>query len=258
MAGRPKKHTVDYFPHDTHASHGRTLTILQNKFGNNGVMVWWRLLEILGQSEGLTYNCSDSNNWEFLVAEMHVDDISVTEILDLLAKLGAIDQALWGQKIIWSQNFVDRLSQIFNKRRDDLPSRPVISVTEIPIKVTEIPPLKQSTLELDTNTLSPPSPIPLSPVTPQSKENKIKVKETKEKEVTTETEFLEFVEDTKSQYPDLDCEVEFRKFKLYWSESGKKLKRPKLAWTNWLEKARQFKADRIPSKVVNDRPVEGW
>ena len=164
MAGRPKKHTVDYFPHDTHASHGRTLTILQNKFGNNGVMVWWRLLEILGQSEGLTYNCSDSNNWEFLVAEMHVDDISVTEILDLLAKLGAIDQALWGQKIIWSQNFVDRLSQIFNKRRDDLPSRPVISVTEIPIKVTEIPPLKQSTLELDTNTLSPPSPIPPVPI----------------------------------------------------------------------------------------------
>ena len=62
--------------------------------------------------------------------------------------------------------------------------------------------------------------------------------------VTTETEFLEYVEGTKSEFPDLDCEVEFRRFKLWWSEGKKKLVRPKTAWHNWLVKAREIKQER--------------
>jgi hypothetical protein len=61
--------------------------------------------------------------------------------------------------------------------------------------------------------------------------------------VATETEFLEYLEETRSQFPDLDCEVEFKKFNLWWSESGKKPKRPKTAWLNWLIKARQILAE---------------
>jgi hypothetical protein len=180
MAGRPRKQIVDYFPHDTGASHGRTLTILQNKFGNDGVIVWWRILEMLGRSEGLVYHCDDSDNWEYLVAEMHVTDISVTEILNLLAKLGAIDAELWGQKTIWCQNFVDRLSQIFNKRKDDLPSRPVISVTDISISVTDIPPLSipMGDLKLNSTTPFPHTPIPQPP---KVKQSKVKVENIKRK-----------------------------------------------------------------------------
>jgi hypothetical protein len=136
--GRPKKQTVNYFPHDTNASHSRTLAILQSKFGNDGVLAWWRILELLGRSDGHVYRCDDSDNWEFLVAELHIADISVTETLHLLAKLGAIDAELWDRKIIWCQNFVNRLSQIYDKRKDDLPSKPSISVTETLIPVTEM------------------------------------------------------------------------------------------------------------------------
>jgi len=69
-------------------------------------------------------------------------------------------------------------------------------------------------------------------------------KNKKGREVTTETEFLEYVEETKTEFPDLDCEVEFRKFKLYWSEGSRKLKRPKYAWHNWLLKAREIARDK--------------
>ncbi len=33
---RPLKQTVDYFPHDSHASDSKTLFILESKFGNDG------------------------------------------------------------------------------------------------------------------------------------------------------------------------------------------------------------------------------
>lgn len=60
---------------------------------------------------------------------------------------------------------------------------------------------------------------------------------------TTEAEFLEYVEGLKVEFPDLDYEVEFRKFNLWWSEDGRKLKRPKSGWYNWLIKARQISAE---------------
>lgn len=43
---RPKKQTVDYFPHFVKG--GRTIFILENKFGNDGYAFWFKLLEILG------------------------------------------------------------------------------------------------------------------------------------------------------------------------------------------------------------------
>lgn len=45
----------------------------------------------------------------------------------------------------------------------------------------------------------------------------------------------------KEKYTDLDYENEYEKFKLFWTEGKRKLKNPKLAWHNWLDKAREFK-----------------
>ena len=45
---RPKKQTVDYFPHII--KQGKTMTILENRFGNDGYAFWFKLLEILGST----------------------------------------------------------------------------------------------------------------------------------------------------------------------------------------------------------------
>ena len=55
--------------------------------------------------------------------------------------------------------------------------------------------------------------------------------------------FDEYVEAIRKDYIELDIEKELQKFKLWWSESPKELKRPKSAFRNWLDKARQFKLE---------------
>jgi hypothetical protein len=55
---------------------------------------------------------------------MHVSDITATEILDLLAKLGAIDSDLWDDKRIWSQHLVDNLGPLYAKRTTEIPQKP--------------------------------------------------------------------------------------------------------------------------------------
>lgn len=121
--GRPTKETVDYFPH--YVKSGRTIFILESKFGNDGYAFWFKLLEILGESEGHYYNCSISNNWEYLLAKTRCDENTANEIIDTLISLGKIDGELWNEKrIVWCKNFVNNLSFAYNKRHVKLPSAP--------------------------------------------------------------------------------------------------------------------------------------
>lgn len=53
--------------------------------------------------------------------------------------------------------------------------------------------------------------------------------------------FEEYKITLKSSYSDLDYDAQYEKFVLYWSEGGKQLKRPKSAWRNWLDRAREYK-----------------
>lgn len=119
---RPKKETVDYFPHVV--NHGKTLFIFEQKYGNNGYSFWFKLLEILGATAGHYIDCSNEAAWEFLQAKTHLSEDICVEMLDLLAKLDAIDPELWGVKVIWSQNFVNGISQVYINRRVETPSRP--------------------------------------------------------------------------------------------------------------------------------------
>lgn len=119
---RPKKETVDYFPHMV--KHKRTMHIIRNRYGNDGYVFWFVLLEILGNTEHHFYDCSDALSWEFLVAETRVSADICTEILDLLAVLGAIDSELWSVKVIWSQNFVDGIAPVYIKRKVETPTAP--------------------------------------------------------------------------------------------------------------------------------------
>lgn len=51
----------------------------------------------------------------------------------------------------------------------------------------------------------------------------------------------QYLEELRSKYPDLDLDAELVKFNLYWSEGNRKLKRPKLAFLNWMNKAKEIK-----------------
>lgn len=122
--GRPRKQTVDYFPHDADASDKKTLYILESKFGNDGYAFWFKLLELLAKSEGHFYDVRNPAAWEFLLAKTHVKEDIGQRILNTLAELDAIDKELWGQKIIWSQNLVDNVADAYRNRKAEIPTKP--------------------------------------------------------------------------------------------------------------------------------------
>ncbi len=131
---RPNKNTVDYFPH--YCNHGKTIFILQRKFGNNGYAVWFKTLECLGKSDNHVLDLRNCDDWEFYVAEMGVSDAEINQILDLLAKLKAIDQELWENKVIWCNNFIKNIADVYKKRNNDLPKKPVLDSDNL-VSVTE-------------------------------------------------------------------------------------------------------------------------
>lgn len=121
---RPKKQKVEYFPH--FVASGRTIFILESSYGNDGYAFWFKLLEILGDSEGHYYDCRNSANWKFLLAKTHVDEVFAEKIIQALIDLGQVDEELWRKKVIWVQNFVDNLTELYRKRSSNIPLKPLL------------------------------------------------------------------------------------------------------------------------------------
>ncbi len=134
---RPPKQIVDYFSHDADASEGRTLSILFNNFGHEGISCWWQLLERLSRTSNHVISLRNGEDIEYLAAKLHFQSERLKEVLSKLAELGAIDQELFNDGLIWSQNFVDRLEQVYRTRKQELPSKPILQGTETKLLVKE-------------------------------------------------------------------------------------------------------------------------
>ena len=148
---RPSKKTVDYFPHYVNTSEKKTLYILESKFGIVAYAFWFKLLEILGSSPGHYFHFDNPAEWQFLMAKTKVSDDIGRQILDELALLEAIDKDLYEGKCIWSNNFVDGLSEVYRRRQLPLPQKPSLNSQKPPhygvIDGNNLPKAKVSTDE---------------------------------------------------------------------------------------------------------------
>lgn len=120
--GRTKLYTVEYFPH--FCAKGKTKRILEKKMGNDGYAVFFKILEVLGGSEGHFYNCNRLLLWEDLIAYCNVEEAKLLEIIDLCVALEQFDEELWKGKVIWCQNFINNLIPIYKKRLRNVPVKP--------------------------------------------------------------------------------------------------------------------------------------
>ncbi len=152
---RPQKNTIDYFSHDSDASDGKTLTILFNHFGHEGLSAWWLLLEIVSKTRNHVIGIRNPETFEYLAAKMHFKPERLREILQKMADLEAIDKPLFVSGYIWCQNFVDRQEPVYKSRSKPLPTKPELSVEETPLSVEETP--------------------LIAPISTQSKDSKVKI-----------------------------------------------------------------------------------
>ena len=122
---RTSKDTVSYFPHEANASSGDTLTVLQSQYGNNGYAFWFKLLEKLASTEGHCLDLRNPIKWQIFIAKMGIDEITTVEILKLLVEMQAIDKELWEAKLIWCQNLVDNVADVYHNRKREIPQKPI-------------------------------------------------------------------------------------------------------------------------------------
>ena len=117
---RPKKNTVDYFPHDCHWS--KALEIFINNHANEGYAFYYRLLEQLGVSPDHKYDCSKSIDNQYLASKTGVTEEKMSQYIKDLVSIGVIDEDYWKKKKIWVQSFVDSVAEVYKSRTTELPT----------------------------------------------------------------------------------------------------------------------------------------
>lgn len=132
---RPIKLTADFFSHDAHASEGRTLTIIESLYDSDGYKAWFKLLENLCVYKNHVIDVRNPIDFDFLAGKMRFKPDRLLEIINKLAELEAIDQELWVHRVIWCQNFTDRLVDLYDRRKKSLPERPPVSAYPYPVSV---------------------------------------------------------------------------------------------------------------------------
>lgn len=123
--GRHTKQSVAYFPH--YVNHGKTLHIIQHLYGNDGYAFFYKLLELLADSEGHYYDCREEVSKEYLASKTDLTWISGAEIIQKLSSMGIIDAELWQNGVIWMESFVESVKDAYRKRSVSVPIKPEAS-----------------------------------------------------------------------------------------------------------------------------------
>ena len=135
---RPKKNTVDYFPHDCHPN--KELEIFINKHGNEGYAFFYRLREVLGITKGHGYCADEKVDMAYLCKKTGVDEKLLIEMVEFLCEIGEINKKIWRDNyFIWWPNFVDSLKELYKRRKNDLPNYEKLTLfrKELKVKVFE-------------------------------------------------------------------------------------------------------------------------
>ena len=123
---RPRKNTIDYFPHPV--KDGSRMYIMEQKYGDKGYCCYYKLLQQLGGAENHFLDFTGIKDRLYFAALIRSTEEEVNEMLTTLAEIGTIDKDLWAEKKIWCQELVDSISEVYVKRRRELPKKPSFCV----------------------------------------------------------------------------------------------------------------------------------
>lgn len=242
---RRQTNTVEYFPHYADASDGDTLTILEGRWGNDGYTFWFKLLQKLAASENHYIDCKLQVKWQLLLAKSRLLQEVGEEIMETLADLGAIDAELWRKhRVIWCENLVNNVADVYKNRRRPLPQKPIIT----------------SSNEITTpdNAITTDN-LPVE--NPQSKVKESKGNQSKEKKIATTTLLgfeveQKWYDDLVAEYPQLDIRFEEKRCYDWWTGQRKTIKNAKNAMRNWCINEAKFKAEKAAQGTAARKPGE--
>ena len=122
---RPERHDADYFPF--YAKRGRTLNILQSKFGCEGIGVFTNILRFLTLTPDHHYCIKDETDRMNFFAEIGIQEERGLEIIELMVKTEKLDKGLWeNYKVIASCAFLESLTDAYKQRKNK-----IITINEI-------------------------------------------------------------------------------------------------------------------------------
>lgn len=123
--GRPERHDADYFPF--YAKDGRTLFVLESKFGCSGTGFFTNVMRILTLTPDHHICIKEESDRLYFFSKCHCDDVSGAEMLLMMVKTGKIDKELWEKaSVVASQDLLNSLEEAYRKR-----SNKIISIHQI-------------------------------------------------------------------------------------------------------------------------------
>jgi hypothetical protein len=122
--GRQKQDKVEYFPH--YCRHSKSLKRIDSLFKNEGYSLWFRLLEILGDTDGHTINLNNQNELEYILDYTHLDKEQFYHIITKMVDLEMFDPDHYKLGVLWCDNYILGLKSIYTYRRRTLPKKPMI------------------------------------------------------------------------------------------------------------------------------------
>jgi len=115
---RPEKHDVDYFPF--YVKDGRTLHILEDRYGCTGTGVFTNILRFLCTRPDHHFSLEDEGDRLWFFSSIKCDEKIGLDVLSIMSKTGKIHRELWEQKrVIASQDLLDSVRDAYQKRKNE-------------------------------------------------------------------------------------------------------------------------------------------
>jgi len=170
--GRQPKYDADYFPF--YAKDGRTLFILQQRYGLEGIGFFTNLMRLLTLTPNHHLCIQEEADRLYFFSKIGIDEDRGMEMIDLLVKTGKIHHDLWiTHRVIVSEDHLNSLKPLYERRKQE-----IITIEEIENTYINRINVDEKGINVDIN------PINDSRNT-QSKAKQSKVKQSKAEETTS-------------------------------------------------------------------------
>lgn len=116
---RPERRDADYFPF--YAKDGRTLFVLQHKFGLEGIGFFTNLMRLLTTTTDHHISLEDEGDRLYTFSRIGCDEERGVAILDAMAATGKIDKQLWNEyRVVVSEDLIESLKAAYEKRANEV------------------------------------------------------------------------------------------------------------------------------------------